>query len=373
MVRVRGIARVVLSAALLAGLATALVGPVQAVTVRVVSNGSRAQPLVALTFDDGVSPENCRRILAILVAQGVPATFFPIAEAMPLDPAFWRLLAQAGYPIGDHTLSHPELPTLTRAAQYAQIDKGRAVAESIIGRPILRVFRPPYGAYDADTIAATGGAGFGTLLLWDVSDRDTSLHGTVAQMLAAGEAGQNGSVVLMHCGPNATPYLLGDLIASYRSRGFRFVTIPELLGVPWSPGVTSTVSPAAILGGLSPLPTSPRGGVVTGPNGYTPSPTPIASASPRASSSPSPVPSPSSSPAPSEAASPSSSPSPSPSASPTPVPSVTPPVAPSGSGLDPAAAFMSALGVSALVLLALASVAVSARRRSRRPTRPPTA
>ena len=236
----------------------------------VVSNGSRARPVVALTFDDGISPANCRRILAILVEEGVPATFFPMAAAMPLDPAFWRLVVRAGDPVGDHTLTHPEMPTLSAAAQLGQISQGRSLGESILGRSMLRAFRPPSGAYDGRTIEAAAAAGFGTVLLWDTSDRDTSRAGTVAEMLAAGERGINGSVVLLHCGPNATPYVLRPLIASYRARGFGFVTVPKLLGVPWASGVTTPPSPAEILDGLSPLPPSPSGGPITGPNGYVP-------------------------------------------------------------------------------------------------------
>lgn len=247
-----------------------------------VSHGPRSQRVVALTFDDGASPENCRRILAMLVAEGVAATFFPIAGAMQLDPAFWGLVAEAGYPVGDHTLTHPQMPQLGYKAQLAQITRSRTLGESIIGRPMLRVFRPPYGAYDATTLLAAAAAGFPTALLWDTSDRDTSPRGTVAEMLAAGEQGTNGSVVLLHCGPNATPYLLADLIASYRGRGFGFVTVPKLLGIPWRPGPTSPVSPDRILGGLAPLPPTSSGGTIVGASGWTPPPSlaPLSSGAP---------------------------------------------------------------------------------------------
>ncbi len=237
-----------------------------------VSHGPRGQHVVALTFDDGVSPDNCRRILATLVAEGVPATFFPIAEAMQLDPSFWGLVAQAGDPVGDHTMTHPQMPQLGYGAQLAQLSRSRTLVESTIGRPMLRVFRPPYGAYDSTTLAAAAAAGFPTALLWDTSDRDTSPHGALADMLAAGERGTNGSVVLLHCGPNATPYLLADLIASYRGRGFGFVTVPQLLGISWRPGSTRPVSPDEILAGLAPLPPTSSGGIIVGASGWTPPP-----------------------------------------------------------------------------------------------------
>jgi len=270
----------------LALLATAHPAPIQAADPTVVSHGTRDRPWIALTFDDGVSPANCRRILAILVDEQVPATFFPLAEAMPLDPDFWRLVVRSGDPVGDHTMSHPQMPGLRGVAQLRQIRAARTLGESILGRPMLRVFRPPYGAYDARTVAAARKAGFDTLLLWDVSDRDTSPRGSLAKMLAAGRRGTDGSVVLMHCGPNATPYLLRPLIESYRARGFEFVTIPKLLGLPWTSGPVIPPSVTEILDGLSPLPPTSSGGVITGPNGYVP----VSPAEPVPSSAPSAVP-----------------------------------------------------------------------------------
>ncbi len=259
-------------------------------SARVVTHGSRAVKAIALTFDDGASPENCRRILAELVAQDVPATFFPAANLMRLDPAFWRLVARAGYPVADHTVTHPHMPRLGYTAQLRELTEARAIVESIIGRPMLDVFRPPYGEFDGATRAAAAAAGFPTLLVWDTSDRDTSPRGTVAEMLTAAEQGKNGSVMLLHCGPNATPYLLPDVIAFYRRRGFRFVTVPQLLGVAWRPGPTASVSADEILSGLSPLPSTPVGGTVLDTNGKL---DPATSSSPSLpTGTPSPVPSP---------------------------------------------------------------------------------
>ena len=263
--------------------------------VALVTHGSRDRPRIALTFDDGVSPENCRRILAILVGDNVPATFFPTAEAMLLDPAFWGLVVRAGDPVGDHTLTHPQMPTLSSADQLHQITAGRSLGESILGRSMLRVFRPPYGHYDTRTLAAAGKAGFKTVLMWDVAIQDTSRHRTLAELLAAGERGTNGSVILMHCGPNATPYLLQPLIDHYRARGFQFVTVAGLLGVPWTTDVTTPPSTTEILDGLSPLPDSPSGGPVTGLNGYV---LPVATSTPLPSSGPPSTLSPTPSPAP---------------------------------------------------------------------------
>lgn len=286
--------------------------------VSVMSHGPRSAGTVALTFDDGVNPANCRRILAILVSRGVPATFFPIADAMRADPAFWRLVVAAADPIGDHTLTHPQMVTLTEAQQFRQIDGARRLAESLSGAPLLRVFRPPYGTYDAATLSAAARAGFGTVLLWDTSGRDTSQHGTVAEMIAAAEEAREGSVILMHCGPNATPFILGPLLDHLEAAGLRPVTVPALLGLRWTPSpAASPPTPAEILDGLAPLPSAASGGVLVGPSGigtmtFPPAPPPTSTPQPTASpmpaaDTPSPTagsPAPAASPSPSESLSP---------------------------------------------------------------------
>ena len=106
------------------------------------------------------------------------------------------------------------------------------------------VFRPPYGAYDAGLLDVARATGFPTVLLWDTSDADTSLRATSAQLVRAAMQGTNGSVLLTHGGPALTPLILPIVIALYRDLGFRFVTVPELLGwTTQSPPAPNPVRP----------------------------------------------------------------------------------------------------------------------------------
>src|SRR6478736_8503742 len=134
---------------------------------RIVFSGGRSQPVVALTFDDGNDATQLRLIFNILRAAHVPATFFPFARAMTLDPALWRSLAAAGYPIGNHTVSHPDLLSLSDSALRAEIVGATSMIRVISGRAPIPVFRPPFGAWDARVAAAAAAAGYPTLLLWD--------------------------------------------------------------------------------------------------------------------------------------------------------------------------------------------------------------
>jgi peptidoglycan/xylan/chitin deacetylase (PgdA/CDA1 family) len=218
----------------------------------VVFHGDRAERVVALTFDDGYNVAACGAILAILERDEVPATFFPVGEAVSWHPAFWRRVDADGYPIADHSLTHPFMTRLSYGGQLAQLVDSRRLIGGILGHPMTLLFRPPYGAADATTLAAAQAAGFAAVVYWDTSAADTSLRGTPAEMIADAERGRNGSIILLHCGPAVTPRILPAIIAWYRAAGYGFRTVPELLGLGGP--APSWVSPITIIARLRAIP-----------------------------------------------------------------------------------------------------------------------
>jgi peptidoglycan-N-acetylglucosamine deacetylase len=219
--------------ALLVGvlLLAAVAAPVDAAGVHVVRHGPRTAKVVALTFDDGWSLPRCQAILAILQREHVPATFFPIGMYVKRDAPFWREVARLGYPIANHTAHHEDLSKLPYQQQVDTIAKARDTMAKV-GIPMVPILRPPYGAWNHDTLIAAEAAGYSQFLIWDTSMGDTSRLGNDTTHFHDAVRGEAGSVVLMHCGPKMTPRLLPKVIASYRSRGFSFVTVPQLLGMP---------------------------------------------------------------------------------------------------------------------------------------------
>lgn len=233
---------VALLASLLAGAAPASGAPPPAVPV--LSHGPAGQRVVALTFDDGWSGATTRRILAILRKEHVAATFFPYGIEVRKFPDVWREVAGAGYPIGNHTWSHPDLSTWSEKATLSQLERERAIIESVTGVPSLRLVRPPYGAWTQATAAAARDAGYEALALWDVDTLDWR-GASAATIERRAETGHSGSIILMHAGPAATVRALPAIIAWYRAHGYGFVTVPELLGTgePFARAVPATGIP----------------------------------------------------------------------------------------------------------------------------------
>jgi peptidoglycan/xylan/chitin deacetylase (PgdA/CDA1 family) len=210
----------------------------------VIWHGSRADRVVALTFDDGWSPRILRRIYRILVRERVPATFFVTGIYVQRAPALWRTIAAAGFPLANHSYLHRDTRDLTPRVAALDLALTRQVVERATGRPMLPYYRPPYGARNPATDRRAAAAGFPYVVLWDTTGSDTTRHATVAEVVRGASAGRSGSIVLLHAGPGVTPRALPAIIARYRARGFRFVTIPELLGASHG-GAAPAVSPEA--------------------------------------------------------------------------------------------------------------------------------
>ena len=196
----------------------------------VVSHGPRTSKVIALTFDDGNNPSNVALIREFLVRNRVNATFFPTARAIELAPETWQRVAAAGFPIANHTYHHLSLAKQCVEKQLAELEKAKRVVAAQ-GLTLQGYMRPPFEEYDRNTQLAAAAAGEGYVVLWNVDTLDwTGLSGTTIAGRAIG-AGP-GSIILMHTTRLATMHALAQIVAHYRKRGYTFVTIGQLLGVP---------------------------------------------------------------------------------------------------------------------------------------------
>ena len=203
--------------------------PTGTVPAIVISHGDRSKKQVALTFDDGTNPDNVHRILGVLYRAKVNATFFPTGRSVQLFPDVWKGVAEAGYPIANHTYSHQSLRGLCFQLQLAELLHDERVLDGL-GLTMLPVMRPPYEEFDESTRYATSAAGESHVVLWDVDTMDwTGL--SVSAIVNRAMAGRGGSIVLMHTSPGNTTNALRTIISRYRARGFTFVTVGQMLGV----------------------------------------------------------------------------------------------------------------------------------------------
>jgi peptidoglycan/xylan/chitin deacetylase (PgdA/CDA1 family) len=204
---------------------------------------------VALTFDDGPGPSTAQ-LLNILQNSGVAATFFNIGVNQTVRPVGVRSEAVLEAPLGNHTWSHPRMPTLSAAAQAAEMDRTSAEQVALVGSaPCL--FRPPYGEYNATTLTL---AQQRRMAVWNWSvDTEDWKAGTstspdwvnriVSRAVAGGS--QQHPVILMHnppAGLPATVTALPQIIAYYRSHGYTFVDLAGHVGQRPTPAAAVTTA-----------------------------------------------------------------------------------------------------------------------------------
>ncbi|HEX8445403.1 MAG TPA: glycosyltransferase [Sphingomonas sp.] len=211
----------------------------------VVERTGNARKLVALTFDDGPDPHWTPRILDILKAQGVPATFFVTGANAVREPALLRRILAEGSELGNHSSTHPDLAGLPDVAVGIELNATQRLVEAYTGRS-MRLFRAPYMG-DAEPTSASalrtaeiaGEHGYLTVGLhvdpldWIAPGADAIVAKTIAQV-EAGTARESAQIVLLHdSGGDRTQTLvaLPRIIRALHQRGYRFVGASRLAGL----------------------------------------------------------------------------------------------------------------------------------------------
>lgn len=201
---------------------------------------STTKPVVALSFDDGPDPVYTPQVLAMLRASGSHATFFPVGTQVAAYRDLVRTEITSGMEVGDHTSTHPHLPSLSVAEASQQANDARAALTAIGAKVVL--FRAPYGEVTPDQLVVLAGDGF-TVVHWSLAlDHYVGGMGLAAVAAAnrlASEA-QPGDIILAHDsallpqdggGPRpAAMQALPLLVQRLQARGFKIETVGELLG-----------------------------------------------------------------------------------------------------------------------------------------------
>ncbi|WLQ08411.1 polysaccharide deacetylase family protein [Arthrobacter oryzae] len=196
-----------------------------------------AGPSVALTFDAGANSAALPSILQTLAGAGIRGTFFLTGAWAAANPAGVAAIVAGGHRVGNHSQSHPDFTGLPDAVIG---DEVRAAEQAIMaaGADPRPLFRFPFGARDARTIAAVNNLGY-VPVRWSVDTlgwKGTS-GGITAQQVAdrALSALQPGEIVLMHIGSNPDDGstldadALPQMIDRMRQAGYGFVTLDILL------------------------------------------------------------------------------------------------------------------------------------------------
>ena len=185
--------------------------------------------LVALTFDDGPTPEGVDAVLAELGPRGIHATFFLIGNRMEKFPGQADRLIAAGHELGNHTYSHQRNLGRSQAFYATELAKTRALLRA--AGSDTQLFRPPFGKRLIGLPLEVERAGYRTIM-WDVEDQPEKFMEPRAFAQDILARVRPGSIILIHpmyrhnqVARDALPIILDGL----RSQGYAVVTVSELL------------------------------------------------------------------------------------------------------------------------------------------------
>jgi peptidoglycan/xylan/chitin deacetylase (PgdA/CDA1 family) len=185
--------------------------------------------VIALTFDDGPYPIFTPLLLDELRRLNVPATFFLIGRDAQQWPSLAKRIVADGDEAGNHTYSHPDLDEETPAQVREEIVRGRDVLFGITHDPSVDwLMRPPHGRFNEETLRVAQSLGYHVVFWTDDSGDFRSL--TPQEIVEHAERyATRPEIILFHSGKLATIEALETLVPRFRSDGYRFVTVSELL------------------------------------------------------------------------------------------------------------------------------------------------
>ncbi|MEU9162292.1 glycosyltransferase [Streptomyces sp. NPDC048424] len=194
---------------------------------------------VVLSFDDGPSPEWTPKILELLEARNIRASFFVTGGMTARHPELIRQIVADGHELGVHTFTHPDLVYQSHTRTSWELAQTQLALAGVAGVH-SSLFRPPYSSNAAalddwtyPVIKYVGARGYLTAFI----DRDTDdwKRPGVEEIVKAAMPSEPGAgeMILLHdAGGDRSQTLtaLVQIIDRLQAQGYRFTTISEALG-----------------------------------------------------------------------------------------------------------------------------------------------
>ncbi len=215
-----------------------------AVAPEVVKKGSRRKKQIALTFDACSTQgpgQFDERIIRTLIDLQVPATLFLGGKWMEEHPdETLELSKYSQFELANHTYLHPHLPRESDERVREELARTQDMLYTLTGKRAT-LFRAPYAEVDA-RIAQIGAEAGMIAIQYDLASGDPDPHISSKRLLeyVSGQA-RNGSIVVMHMNGRGwkTAEALPRMVVRLRKKGYKLVTVSELLGRSPAPPVSA--------------------------------------------------------------------------------------------------------------------------------------
>ncbi|PTX95054.1 polysaccharide deacetylase family protein [Spartobacteria bacterium LR76] len=187
-------------------------------------------PYIAMTFDDGPNPELTPKLLDMLKARGIKATFFVVGQNAAQYPEILKRMVAEGHEIGNHSWSHPALTKLGVDGVKKQIESTNAAIEQATGQKVT-VMRPPYGA-TSQILNRRYYDQYGMkVILWSVDPLDWKYRNSARVSAQIIQSAHPGAIILAHDIHATTVGAMPETFDALLAKGYKFVTVSELIAM----------------------------------------------------------------------------------------------------------------------------------------------
>jgi len=190
------------------------------------------EKVLYLTFDAGYENGNIEKILDTLKEERVPAAFFVLDHMILAETALVKRMNDEGHLVCNHTAKHRDMTKIhTKEKIYEELHALEALYEERIGGKMRKYYRPPEGKLSEENLSFLQDLGYQTIM-WSFAyaDWDNKRQpDTAAAKKKILDNTHNGAVILLHPTSSTNASVLPECIREWKSQGFRFGTLDELV------------------------------------------------------------------------------------------------------------------------------------------------
>jgi peptidoglycan/xylan/chitin deacetylase (PgdA/CDA1 family) len=183
---------------------------------------------MALTFDCGASGVPTPAILDALRAAHVRSTFFITGRWAELYPELTRLIASE-HEVANHSYSHPDFATMSDAQIQSEMLRGEQALNRAGVVSTKPLWRAPFGSRNDRIINLIAALGWPYEILWSADSGDWLEISPQEVRNRVNRAASNGAIIVQHCGSTQTAEILPAILSDLQGRGFRLVTVTEVI------------------------------------------------------------------------------------------------------------------------------------------------
>lgn len=196
-----------------------------------IAHGPRNVAKVALTFHGAGAPDYADSLLKLFQSTGTKVSIFAVGTWLVAEPAIASRIISEGHDLGNHTMTHTQMKTISAKKVDSEISKCAAELKKLIGNHGAW-FRPSGTQFSTPLIrAAAIKYGYTQCISYEVDSKDFQDPSKKSVISNVMNNIKNGSIISLHLGHKVTLDAMPTLLENLHSKGFTPVTLSELLKV----------------------------------------------------------------------------------------------------------------------------------------------